>query len=166
MGSKSKWFLSILLALVVMIIIQGQGCAAQKSAPTVKPTTTPSPIVSPIPTPKQTTIPAAPIPVKTPIPIVLALNPNRLNLSPGDKVVISVISEEWQKGQLDWKATISSGNLESAGEISSTTGSNTGTRVFYTAPKGKGEIKVQVTGRITGTTEASASVIFQIQPKP
>jgi Tol biopolymer transport system component len=94
---------------------------------------------------------------RTEMQIPLALNPSTTTLKPGDQVVISVISNEWQEAELTWKASSEIRELDSPDSLSSTTGP----AVVYTAPEVSGEVTISVIGT-TQHSEGHASVSLNI----
>jgi ABC-type glycerol-3-phosphate transport system substrate-binding protein len=99
------------------------------------------------------------VPVELTIP--LSLNPSTAILNPGDQVVISVISEEWQAAELTWELFSESEDLKSPKALSASTGPT----VIYVAPEQSGEVIVSVRGKTKGGVGKS-SVSFTIEPRP
>ncbi len=145
MKDQARNNLGLLTLLVVIVGLVSEACAAATPAPTLLP-----PTVGPTSAPTTTaTIP-------------LGLNPSKDTLNPGDQVVISVVSEEWQTADLAWTLTSQDPKaLPAPGKLSATKGPT----VSYIAPDGSGRVKVLVNGTIKGRV-GSAAVFFTIQPKP
>lgn len=94
--------------------------------------------------------------------IPLSVTPSTKKITNGQTIVIAVLSDEWEKAQLQW--SISSKTLKSLGQLSS----QNGPIIVYTAPaSGEGEVIISISGTmdsIVGKADVPVTIASEANP--